>query len=704
MKKIKFEYKITFIYLAFGILWIIFSDLFLEALVQDKNTLSDIQSIKGIFFVLVTALFLFILVKNHTKRQRVNEQKISESNTRYKALYENAPLAFQSLDEDGNFIDINPEWVNLLGYKREEVIGKWFGDFLAPEHVEPFKARFKDFKRKGAVSNAQFKMRKKDGGFIYVAYEGTIGKNLDGSFKNTFCTFKNNTEEFIAKQNLLESEKRYKALFHENKSIMLLVDGNTGNLIDANDSALTFYGYSIDEIKKLNISKINSLPVEKAKQAIKSVISEKRHYFQAKHTLKNGEVRDVEMYCGKIIIQDKPYIYSIIHDITAQKLTEQELIKAKEKAEESDRLKSAFLANLSHEIRTPMNGIMGFTELLRNPDLTSDRKNEYIRMVHNSGNYLLSIINDIVEVAHLETNQVTVNVENVNINSLFNEAYVELNVSIPIEKRIELVIDKTLPKEHAFIETDGVKLKQILVNLLSNSIKYTESGDIKFGCELLDENVLIFHVVDPGIGISKEHQEIIFERFRQANDVGTNFKDGFGLGLSITKSYVELLGGEIWVESEPGKGASFFFTIPLKYAEREIKEPAILKEVNKAHAERKMTILVVEDDEINFKYLYELLSGANKQILHARNGQEAVDICRENDFIDLVLMDIKMPVMDGNEALKHIKKIRADLKIVAQTAYALKYDEAQLLAKGFDGYLAKPINKDKLLNLIQSLN
>jgi two-component system sensor histidine kinase EvgS len=245
-------------------------------------------------------------------------------------------------------------------------------------------------------------------------------------------------------------------------------------------------------------------------------------------------------------------------------VTNIKLKQAKEKAEESDRLKSAFLANLTHEIRTPMNGMLGFSKLLSKKNLDDKTKEKYIKIIHSSGNQLLSIINDIIEISHLDTNQVAINNNSINLNDMLFEIQKELKITIPVEKKIELILDLHNTSSGFLLETDAVKLKQIITNLISNAIKYSLNGSIKFGYQLINSNTVQFFVKDSGIGIKKENLDIIFERFRQINTDYKIFQQGSGLGLSICKSYVELLGGKIWVESEYEKGSDFYFTIPYK--------------------------------------------------------------------------------------------------------------------------------------------
>ncbi len=695
MKFLRFEYKLSLIYIFVGLSYILFSDALFEMLITDIHTLNQVQTIKGSGFILATGLLLFILLRKYIKKKEIYEQEIIESKEKYITLYNYAPLAYQSLNMHGEILDINPKWLEVLGYERNEVIGKNIKNFMANNEEAVIDQLFSEMTEKGHVSGIVWRMRKKDGGIIYTRYEGNLGYDTDGSTKQTFCTFTDITVEHLAKIELLESENRYKSLFYENKSVMLLINPSNGKIVDANNSALEYYGYTHEEITKLFVHSINTLTEKEVEQELERSAKNQKNHYHFKHILKNGGTRSVEVYSGKVVLNNEELIYSIIHDISKQVEAEAELILAKEKAEESDRLKSAFLANLSHEIRTPMNGIIGFTDLLRNPDLNSENKNKFIDIVHSSSNYLLSIINDIVEISHLETNQIEVNETAFDVDELMAEIKGAMYFNIP--KNIEFIYEEPEEKLGTKLVADRVKVKQVIINLLNNSIKNTSIGQIKFGYEWESNNITIF-VEDTGRGIEKINHDIIFDRFRQLTDENDTRLNGSGLGLSISKSYVEMMGGNIWVESEINKGAKFMFNLPLKSQPWDGEVLFSTNSINDGKTTK--NILIAEDDDANYEYLKIVLKKAGKNVMRANNGFEAIEMCKFNPSIDFVLMDIKMPQLDGIEAVKQIKEIRPDLIIVAQTAYALKNDEIKIMASGFDGYLSKPIRKEKLLKLI----
>ncbi len=368
------------------------------------------------------------------------------------------------------------------------------------------------------------------------------------------------------------------------------------------------------------------------------------------------------------------------------------LRKAEREAKESDRLKTSFLQNISHEIRTPMNGIIGFASLLEHESLDEEQKKEYIKIITNSSNQLLSVVNDVLDISMIQSGNIEVSKDVINVNELLEELYSAFKPRI--NKNIKFILTKGLDNKSVVVITDVSKLRQVLFNLLSNAQKFTEKGYIEFGY-YIKHNKLKFYVEDTGIGIKKELHDKIFNRFQKADNV--RLYDGVGLGLAICKGNVSLLGGKIGVESEEGKGSRFYFTVPYDTN----LNKSYNTDLENTKLDNKALVLVVEDDKANINYIKEILKRANINFTVAKNGKEAVDICMEKKNILMVLMDLKMPVMDGYQATKKIKNFRSDLPIVAQTAFAFEDEKQKVLNSGFDNYIAKPFNRRELLNIIK---
>ncbi|MBN1158280.1 MAG: response regulator [Bacteroidales bacterium] len=374
-----------------------------------------------------------------------------------------------------------------------------------------------------------------------------------------------------------------------------------------------------------------------------------------------------------------------------------ELIKAKEMAEESDRLKLAFLSNVSHEIRTPMNGIIGFSTMLKKQNLSDEKRMAYTDIIIESSNQLLAIVNDILDISRIETGELEISEEGVNVGELMNE----LNVFFKPQaesKGISLRLKINRDDTQTFVKTDKVRLKQILSNLLQNAVKFTDKGYIEFGHGRTDR-WLQFYVKDSGIGIDEKYHEEIFKPFRQVELEITRVPGGAGLGLSISRRLVEALGGKMWMESQPGAGSTFYFNIPGIFSFRSRNEISLIKEEFTFPAERTV-ILVAEDDDVNFRYLHETLNHDTIRIIRARNGLEAVEYCKADREIHIVFMDIKMPVLNGYDATRQIKRFRPEVPVIAVTAFTKDDDRAFALNAGCDDYLSKPLRKDELLTLI----
>jgi|WetSurMetagenome_2_1015567.scaffolds.fasta_scaffold00143_30 signal transduction histidine kinase/ligand-binding sensor domain-containing protein/ActR/RegA family two-component response regulator len=375
-----------------------------------------------------------------------------------------------------------------------------------------------------------------------------------------------------------------------------------------------------------------------------------------------------------------------------------ELLFAKNKAEESDRLKTAFLQNMSHEIRTPMNGILGFLELLKEPDLDEDNKNNYIDIINTSGQRLLTTINDIIEISRIESNQLAVNFSVFDSVKMMEYHYDFFKPQAE-EKGLSLDLSAGLTGKEAIIESDKQILDNILINLINNAIKFTPKGTVEFG-NYLENDRIIFFVRDTGVGIPFDRHDAIFERFVQADMKNTRTHEGSGLGLAIVKGYLELLEGKIWVDSEPGKGSAFYFSIPYKPAKKKSLNNSDKKEQEPVPNKR-MTILIVEDDENSFLYLKGILNKVNADIWRVSNGNDAVRTVRENPGITLVLMDIKMPELNGFDATRQIREFNTTVPIIAQSAYAFSEEKEKAFEVGFNDYLTKPINSSELIRLVQ---
>ena len=381
-----------------------------------------------------------------------------------------------------------------------------------------------------------------------------------------------------------------------------------------------------------------------------------------------------------------------------RKKSVQDLKAALLKAEENDRLKTAFLHNISHEIRTPMNAIIGFSGFLNDPGLKQADIHEYTEIICNASHQLLSIIEDIINISTVEAGQETLRTRDTNLNSLLINLNEQFQDKIKTSD-IELRLSTPLPDEFSLIKTDETKLMQILTNLLNNACKFTKKGLVCFGYELKAGN-LEFYVEDTGIGIAQNMHTAIFERFRQADSTIAREFGGTGLGLSISKAYVELLGGKIWLTSKIGSGTTFRFSIPFVPVHSKYKADEVSNEPDIISPDIQKVILIAEDEKYNYMLLNEILKGVNARIIWAHNGLEALEVCKSKQNIDLVFMDLKMPVMDGFEATRAIRGVFLDLPIIAQTAYTNEKERLRIFECGCNDLVTKPFDVNQFKTII----
>lgn len=416
---------------------------------------------------------------------------------------------------------------------------------------------------------------------------------------------------------------------------------------------------------------------------------------QRYYLVKMKRMLDVsEKFKGVIIILD---------DLTERKEMERQFEIAKSKAEEADQLKTAFLANMSHEIRTPMNAIIGFTDLLLNDKIKESERKEYLKLILQSGNMLVKIIDDIIDISQIESRQITICPVKFDISDFLSDLHSVYREFIRKDegKEIDLILNID-DDDDTMLVTDPHRLKQVFYNLLSNAQKFTSKGFIEFGFKSADENHAYFYVKDTGIGIPGDKQNLIFDRFIQIEDCYTKEFGGTGLGLTITKNIITLMGGNIWVESESGKGTTFHFILPKNYGKEKVTEESNprLSDMKEKLSLKKHHILIAEDEEINYYYLYEVLRKNGAKVIWAKNGLEAINVVESNPNIDMVLMDIKMPEVNGLEAIKYIKLIRPELPVIAQTAFVMDNDREICLKAGCVDFITKPIKVDQLIEMI----
>ena len=650
------------------------------------------------------------------RRQRTWAKDALQKNEAMLSLILNSiPQSIFWKDRNSIYQGCNKVFAQEAGFEDPaQIIGK--SDFDLPWSKEESEAYRKDDRE--VIESQQSKIHiietqhQHDGKQVWLDTTKIPLKDILSTGYGVLGIYENITEQKTAQEALQESELRFRVLA-ESSPVGIFTTNAKGSTTYVNQRWCEISKLSFDEamgngwLKAIHPDDRDSLVHNWEQTTLASTNSKAEYRF----IHPDGSVACV---IGQAVPQKSNkgcvtgYIGTIT-DITERKEMEANLILSKEKAEESDRLKSAFLANMSHEIRTPMNGILGFAELLKEPDLTGEQQQDYIEIIEKSGARMLNIINDIVDISKIESGQMKVLLKETNINEQLEFIFKLLNREVE-QKGLHLSLKKSLSPYEAIIETDREKLYAILANLVKNAIKYTDKGSIEFGVStssttgFVSEPVELLHffVKDTGIGIPKDRQETIFERFMQADIVDKMARQGAGLGLAISKAYVEMLGGKIGVESEEGKGSTFYFTIPYHTESKEeiVPEHEVLTPIEE-NKMKKLKILIAEDDESSSQLISIVARRLGGEIINVPTGTEAVRACFENPEIDLILMDIQMPQMDGYEATRQIRQFNTDVVIIAQTAYALSGDKEKAIDAGCNDYISKPIKSENLLNLIR---
>ncbi len=565
------------------------------------------------------------------------ENQLRAERTRLSSIIEGTNVGTWEWNVQTGEIKVNKRWAELIGYTISELepidIKTWEG-FTHPDDLKDATLQLKNhFEQKTDFYDCEFRMKHKDGHWVWINDRGKVAERNDDAMPLMMYGIHIDISE----------RKRWEQALKQNQQ----------KLKEQNEEYLTLN----EELVEIN---------SKLRESEYKLKEQNEEYLALNEELNESNQR----------------IKSI----------NEELEEARNKAQESDQLKSAFLANMSHEIRTPMNAIIGFSDILLRPNLAKEKQKLYAEVLNVSCNQLLGIINDVLDISKIETGQVTYNESQTHINKLLKttKSIFEQNAS---NKGNRIIL---LPefKNQLVVNTDEAKLQQILNNLVSNAIKFTNNGTIKVGYHIKD-SLINFFVEDTGSGIEPKNHSLIFERFRQAELVPDKYHGGTGLGLAICKAFVEMLGGTIGVESELGQGARFFFTIPYN----PVEAPGVVDNPNDDanYDFSTATILVVEDEPANFLFISDLLEETKATVIHAKNGADAVEYFGLNPNITLILMDVKMPVMDGIEATRIIRSTNTDVPIVALTAYAMAGDKKKCIDAGCSAYVSKPVVKNDLL-------
>jgi PAS domain S-box-containing protein len=636
---------------------------------------------------------LHTLVKDLTDWLKA-EEELRKSEEKYRNFFENIQDVFYQTDLQGIILEISPSVKTLLGFEREDVLLLQASEL----YVDPDDRinMMQDLYVTGELHDYELRLKTRDHELRYTSTNARLVRDALGNASHIEGSLRDITERKLAQQQTL-------LFMHaiEQSPIGIVITDLSGTIEYVNPRFSELTGYPAPEAigQTPSLLKSGKQTAEFYQTLWNTILSGKSFRAEIQNRKKDGELYWENILISPILDAEgnTSHFVSVKEDITGLKNMVAELIRSKEQAEQADRLKTAFLHNISHEIRTPLNAIVGFSSFLAKSELNEHKRKEFADIVEMSGNQLVSIISDIISVATLEAGQEKTHIQETDIRQILDNTYEQFHFPLT-RPGIAFTYQCTLSRQASLVRTDPVKLLQVLTNLVANALKFTEAGKVEFGCNL-EENHLYFYVQDTGIGIPPELHTTIFDRFRQADISATRKYGGMGLGLAISKGYVELLGGTIGVVSAPNEGARFWFTLPYDPIDTPASGQPETSSVPNPPMNHK-TVLIAEDEHFNFLLVGEILSGYHLNLVYAENGAVAVEYCRSQPAPDLILMDIKMPVMDGIDATRLIKSMNPSIPIIALTAYALEKDRDRFLSAGCDDYLTKPFQHHELRDII----
>jgi two-component system CheB/CheR fusion protein len=652
---------------------------------------------------------LIVTFNDITGRKQAEEAQL-KSEEKFRGVFENSTIGKSLTSTSGKLLKINQAFANMLGYSIAEMEELNFEEITYPDDIAESKECIRCL---SAEEKSTYRMGKryfhKNGTIVWAIVSTTLFRDSNNVPLYLITSIQDITERKQAEEQIRQSEEKYKNIFENIQDVYyeISVDG-TILIVSPSIFVLSKGLYRSEDLIGRNM--FDYYPDPERRKILLQELKKTGRVEDFEIVLKNrdGSYVPCSLTCRLMFDENnQPWkIIGNIGDKTERKLFEQELIRAKDKAEESDRLKSAFLANMSHEIRTPLNAIVGFSSLFSDQDLSQEERAHFSSIIKSRSDDLLYIINDVLEISRIESGNATVVKEQVRLNDILDEMEEDFRLKLlQVNKaNLQLICQKVLPTDQSSILTDKNIIKRVFSNLIDNAIKFTESGTIRFGYHMPDNQTLTCYISDTGIGISAENQELIFEHFRQATiDKPQKLYGGTGLGLSICKGALALLGGKIWVESVPAAGSTFYFTIPFEQTPAQKAGPVQKSDERPAEvtyywAGKKL--FLVEDDQTNMDFLTFLLKHTGTELVYAFSGKEVRQQFDRLETFDLVLLDIRLADADGWDLAREIKTLRPGLPVIAQTAYAMSTDRQKSEEVGCDGYISKPIRKSELFKII----
>ncbi|GAB4288474.1 MAG: hypothetical protein Kow0068_14210 [Marinilabiliales bacterium] len=639
--------------------------------------------------------YLFLL-HDITERKK-SELVVKESEQYYRKLFLEFPAGYISLNKNLVFVDINPVITNILGYTKSELIDKNIRNFITKDSYGNLVKYLEQSKKIDFNGILTIKAHNSLGERKILDINASASFYIDGSFNCYHIIVNDITNLIIEKE---KAEKYYKALINSYTPIAIFDSNHNFEFVNSAFSKLT--GYTNNELVGEHVSKLwtdNNTGMDIIKTIEKGKTWEGEVCNKKKDGTNYWELLAV-IPVNNDSKKSKNFI-AISKDITDIKISEQESKIEKEKAIKSNKQKSIFISNISHDIRTPLNAITGFTDLLYNPEITEEKKKYFLDIIKNSCNQLNTLINDIIDVSKIEANKLKIYNENFQPWTLMLELLSIYNNRLSqLDKNLELVIDVSEKDKNIEIYADQNRIRQILINLLDNSFKFTEKGSIKFGYSVIKNQKIKFFVEDTGIGMAKSVQKAVFESFVQAHEKIGKKHGGSGLGLAICKRLVELMNGNIELVSKVNVGTKIVFTLPINNGNELKTKNGILPVKEKiCSVIKNKKILIIEDDNVSYELIKAVFEEYEPDISWIKDGDTALKMI-EKTKPDLVLLDINLPGKDGYTIIESIKEMDADTPVIVQTAYAMNDEIYKIRSYNIDNILIKPISPDILLNTV----
>ncbi len=636
--------------------------------------------------------------RNISDRIKIQDQ-LQESESRLRSLLGALPDILFIFDKDGLFVEYHSDTEEKLIIESRKFLNQKIVDVLPPDLAELTLDNIAKTLASGQMQLYDYFIDKPEGRSYFDV------RMVKASENTVLTVVRDVTLAHLAEHNRKQNEEKFKTLFLNTPMGVFNFDQQSV-ILNCNTNFEKIIGSSSQVLVGLNM--LTQLSNVDLTNAVRNALDTGSGYFEGNYkSVTSGKITPVKAFFKSIYDDNGDFVdgIGIVEDVTEQKKYEAKLIEALKRAEQSDKLKSSFMATMSHELRTPLNTVIGFADMIEE-DMPLDQISEFTEIISKSGRHLLSIIEDILDISLIDSHEVKMMIGRFTMSELFENVEMYARQEKEAMGKDQVALEIKVPDEirNMLLSGDLQKIDKVFSHLIKNALKFTKKGFIEIGVANIkpeaDTLNVVFYVKDSGIGIPKNKQDIVFEIFRQADDSSTREFEGTGLGLSISKKLSQMMGGHIWLESEPNKGSCFYIELPLRASVAESID--IARKYNKPalSLSREFTVLVAEDDDTNY-HLFELLLNRKKmKVLRAKNGKIAIKIVSENPIINLVLMDINMPVMNGYEAARKIKALRPELPVIAVTAYAMTSDRITAEKAGCDDYISKPINNTSFYELI----